>query len=60
MAARLSEERRGSASGVSDGWADDERAGEIERYRAWIAAKLLQGLGIVVLLMVAVILFDSW
>ncbi len=31
----------------------------VERYRAWISAKLFQGLGLVAVLIVAVFVFDS-
>jgi hypothetical protein len=32
---------------------------DVERYRAWITAKLLQGLGMAVVLLLAIVMFDS-
>ncbi|NNM75111.1 hypothetical protein [Enterovirga aerilata] len=43
-----------------DRCAEDGAPSEIERYRAWIAAKLLQGICLFVLLAITVVLFDSW
>ncbi len=60
MAARWFDDGDGRTGAYQDAWPDQDRPGELERYRAWIAAKLFQGLAILVLLMVAVVLFDSW
>ena len=49
-----------SATAGAATWPDQDGRGEAERYRAWIAAKLLQGITLVLLLMAAVVLFDSW
>jgi hypothetical protein len=32
---------------------------DVERYRAWITAKLFQGFGIITVLLLAIIMFDS-
>ena len=40
-------------------WPDENGPDELERYRAWIAAKLFQGIALLVLLTIAVVLFDS-
>lgn len=60
MAAERVNDTGGSAGSFRDDWSDESRPADVERYRAWIAAKLFQGLGILVLIMVAVVLFDSW
>ena len=60
MAAKWLDEGEGRAIAFGEACPDEHRPGELERYRAWIAAKLFQGLGILVLVMVAVVLFDSW
>jgi hypothetical protein len=60
MAARWFDEGDRQTGAHRDGFPDQERPGELERYRAWIAAKLFQGLAILVLMMVSVVLFDSW
>jgi hypothetical protein len=60
MVAKWFAEGDGQASAPSGTWPDEQGPAELERYRAWIAAKLFQGLGILVLVTVAVVLFDSW
>ena len=60
MAARWFDEGARSVGSRFEGWSDDDGPAEIERHRAWIAAKLFQGIGVVVLLTFAVVLFDSW
>jgi hypothetical protein len=60
MAMRWAEGREGSAERAVEPWSGDGSPAEVERYRAWIAVKLFQGLGLLVFLVVAVVLFDSW
>ncbi|MDB5558917.1 MAG: hypothetical protein JWQ36_1851 [Enterovirga sp.] len=60
MATRWAEGREGSAERGLEPFSADESPAEVERYRAWIAVKLFQGLGLMVFLVVAVVLFDSW
>ncbi len=60
MAARWFDEGDGHLIAFAEASPDEHRPGELERYRAWIAAKLFQGLAILVLLIVAVALFNSW
>ena len=60
MAARWFDTSDGWGGGRVHEWHDDGPSAEVERHRAWIATKLFQGIGLIVLLTVAVVLLGSW